>query len=81
MVNIYVMENEKLDLSINVTKSRCFRVGRKFKSKVENIKVNDVVINWVENLRYLGICIKSGRTFKIDLHNNRASFVELQTVN
>ena len=48
---------------------------------MENIKVNDVVINWVENLRYLGICIKSGRTFKIDLHNNRASFVELQTVN
>ena len=32
MVNIYVMENEKLDLSINVTKSRCFCVGRKFKS-------------------------------------------------
>ena len=64
-----------------MTKSKCFRVGRKFKSEVENIKVNDVVINWVENLRYLGICIKSGRTFKLDLHNNRASFVELQTVN
>ena len=32
IVNIYVMENEKLDLSINVTKSRCFCVRRNFKS-------------------------------------------------
>ncbi len=64
----------KLDLSINVSKSRCIRVGRRFKSEVETIKINDVVVNWVDKLRYLGAYIKAGRTFKLDLHENRTNF-------
>jgi len=47
---------------------------------VEKIKVNDVVINWVENLHYLDVCMKLGRTFKLDLHENRANFYSCKYV-
>ena len=74
IVNICVMENEKLDLSINVTKSGRIRVGRKFKFEVEKIKVNDVIgLRNCVILVYVLNQVPVNR-LKIDLHENRAFF-------
>jgi hypothetical protein len=57
-----------------MTKRLCLRIGRRFKDPCCELFVNGVAIKWVEQLRYLGILVNSGRTFKIDLTRAKRKF-------
>ncbi len=57
-----------LDMSINIKKSCCLRIGHRFDSKCCTIvTVNGYSLPWVNELRYLGIFITSSRTFRCSL--------------
>ena len=74
MIDLCFNELAKVDILINDKKTMCLRIGRRFKDPCCELFVNGVAIKWVEQLRYLGILVNSGRTFKIDLTRAKRKF-------
>ena len=74
MINVCTDELDKLDLSINIKKSVCIRVGRGVKNVCSELTVGAVTIPWASNMTYLGITIKSSVKFLIDLKICRTKF-------
>ena len=61
----------QFEMSLNVKKSVCMRIGRKFKEECCLIyTVSGEPIQWADHIRYLGVDIVSGRKFKLSLSNN-----------
>ncbi len=55
----------QLDLALNLRKSVCMRVGPRFESECANICTsNGGKLEWVSEIKYLGIFFKSGRTLR-----------------
>ena len=74
MINICYNELVSLDLTINVNKSKCIRVGEQYKTKCHNLSINGLPIAWTNNFSYLGVTIKSSVKFAIDIKSSRANF-------
>ena len=74
MIDICVSEIQNIDLSINVSKSKCVRIGRRYKIKLDHVKIGGCSIDWCDQIRYLGIFIVAGRNFKCNLHENKSNF-------
>ena len=74
LVNICIEEFDLLDLSLNVSKSSCLRIGSRFNSKCANISTGGGSVAWCDKIRYLGIFISSGKHFKCVFDNARSSF-------
>ena len=63
-----------LDMAINPSKSVCFRIGKRFDISCSNIILNNgSVIQWSKSCRYLGVYIKSCRTFRCSFDNAKKS--------
>ena len=64
-----------VEMSINVNKSVCIRLGPRFNAKCENITfVSGFKFEWVDNCRYLGVFFVSGRQFRCSFDNAKSSF-------
>ena len=64
-----------LDMSLNVGKSCCIRIGSRHDKICNNIvTLNGLQLSWVNELRYLGIFIVSACCFKISLDHAKCSF-------
>ena len=64
-----------LDLAININKSVCTRIGPKYANECNDIKTLDGNhLHWVDKIRYLGIYIVSGKTFRGCLDNAKKAF-------
>jgi len=64
-----------LDMSINVKKSACMRVGPRFNAKCHNIiTAEGHELTWVDNIRYLGVYVTATRTFHCSIQNAKRSF-------
>jgi len=64
-----------LDMSINVKKSACIRVGPRYKHVCSNLVTSDGgVISWVDKLRYLGVNLLSAKAFSCTFENAKKSF-------
>jgi len=64
-----------LDLAINTNKSVCIRIGPKYANECSYIKTLDGNhLHLVDNLRYLGIFIVAGKTFRCCFDNAKKSF-------
>src|SRR5271163_4574843 len=74
MINIVKTELDWLDMSINIKKSMCMRIGKRFNADVGNIYLNDMPIAWATETRYLGIYIVAASSFKVNLHNAKVKF-------
>ena len=54
-----------LDMSINVKKSACMRIGPRFSATCPNINTIDgSPISWCNNIRYPGVYLKTHRVFR-----------------
>lgn len=68
-------ELTELDLAINARKSTCIRIGRRYSVKCSNLlTTTGQSIKWVNELRYLGVFLVSGNTFKCSLDHAKQSF-------
>ena len=74
LVNICVDEFTLLDLSLNVSKSSCLRIGPRFNVRCASISAGSNTISWCSNIRYLGVFISCGRVFRCNLDNCRSNF-------
>ena len=62
-------------MSLNVGKSSCIRIGPRYDKSCTNITTsNGRQLEWVNELRYLGIFIVSARGFVVSLDNAKRSF-------
>jgi len=50
------------------------RIGNRWQASCAPISVNDQTLNWVDELKYLGIYIKSGKKFACSWQSARSSF-------
>lgn len=64
-----------LDLRLNLKKSVCMRIGPRHDSVCANICTTDgAVLNWVKQIRYLGVFFTSGRTVGCNFDFAKRSF-------
>ena len=69
------LELSWLDMSINVKKSCCMRIGNRFDIKCANItSKNGMCLPWVTEMRYLGVFIVSSSKFKCSLDYAKRAF-------
>ena len=75
LLHLCEKELDWLDLSINVKKSSCIRVGPRHNSICKPIATHiGGALIWVRTLRYLGVYICSDRVFRCSLCNSKKSF-------
>jgi len=76
--NLFKMRERELkllDMAINVRKSSCIRIGHRMDAQCANISLSTgSAIPWVDEIKYLGICILRSHTFKCLLANHRRLF-------
>jgi hypothetical protein len=68
MVDICRNELVWFDMRINIKKSLCLRVGKRFNCIPQNIEYEGNPIPWCKELKYLGIHICASTKFKVDFH-------------
>jgi len=65
----------RLDMSINVKKSCCMRIGPRCDTVCSNVvTANGFVLPWVDEIKYLGIVIIKSRTFKCSFVQAKKAF-------
>ena len=64
LLNICVQSLSDLDLPINIDKSICMRVGPMFKAVCANLCIKEQLLQWANNMSYLGIDLCRACEFK-----------------
>jgi len=63
-----------LDVRFNTMKSVAMRIGPRFDVVCSDLTLTDGIIQYVQSLKYLGICIKTSRKFACDFDHIKAKF-------
>ena len=74
MIRLCISHFDDLDLCVNVRKSNCIRIGKRFNVRVSKLAICDEIVVWKNEIRYLGLSIKAGRVFRSPLHVNKQKF-------
>jgi len=75
MLNICYDVSLVLGISFNGLKSHCIHIGHSVnKYKIDDMLIGNIAIDWACKLKYLGIWIKSGKNFEIDITESRNKF-------
>ena len=74
MVNLCVKEFEAIGLSVNISKSACLRIGPSHNKPIENVTINGNAIEWMTELRYLGVTFLKSPSFKCNLQIVRQKY-------
>ena len=74
MIDIVKKELDWTDLTINVKKSACLRIGKRFKMPAADILIDGKPVAVVQELKYLGIYITSAKSFKVNLHETKMKY-------
>lgn len=74
MINIVRTELKWLDMEINVKKSMCMRMGKRFDCPTCELVLDNKPIKWVKEMRYLGLYFTAASSFKCNLHYAKVSF-------
>jgi len=74
LIHVCQKELQWLDLTINVNKSVCLRIGERWKTRCCDILTFDgCELQWA-NIRYLGVYMTSARVFTCSLDSAKRSF-------
>jgi len=74
LVNICTEEFDKLDLTVNIKKSMCIRIGKKHNENIAPVVIYKQPLAWVQEIRYLGVVIVSSKSFKCNLQVSRQKY-------
>jgi hypothetical protein len=75
MVDICVAHAENdLNMLFNVKKSAVIRIGPAFRSNCASVMINGNCIGYVKLVRYLGVWIVSGKSFKLSVSESKSAF-------
>ena len=76
LVNICVHEFKSIRMSINLLKSACLRVGPRHAAVCQPITIEQVPLKWVQEIKYLGIYLLSGKSFPLICNQLNKSFLK-----
>jgi hypothetical protein len=74
MIDLCIREFNAIDMTINISKSFCMRIGNRHNINVANIEFQGEKIEWKSELRYLGIFLVCAKTFKCNLQQARQKY-------
>ena len=74
MIKVCCVELKDINLNLNIKKSSCLRIGKNCFAKCIDITANNEPIPWVSEVKYLGITIVRGKTFKVSLAEAKGKF-------
>jgi hypothetical protein len=74
LIDIAVESLNSVLLSVNSKKCCCMRVGKRFASSCQNIKVGQIEIEWAKEFRYLGVYLTSGHVLKFNKEFGKKKF-------
>ena len=74
MVDICVQEFSDINMEINIKKSGCLRIGDRHLSQCQAITIGGQTINWLQEVKYLGIIIVSAKRFKTNQQSSKQKF-------
>ena len=74
LVDICVHEFKSIGMSINLLKSACLRVGPRHAAVCQLIIIDQVPLKWVQEIKYLGIYLLSGKNFSFNLQPVKQKF-------
>jgi len=75
LVNICVNELALIDMNINCYKSGWLRIGNIHSLNVSSISVINKVVQWLNEIRYLGITILYGEKFSVNLKRTKQRYI------
>jgi hypothetical protein len=64
----------ELDIRFNCTKSKCICIGPHQMHNLAIMTISNAEIKWVDEIKYLGLSIKSNKVFTIDYNDIRRKF-------
>ena len=74
MLNICDRVGHELGINFNVIKSKCLAIGPLANNSLSNISIGNINLQCVNELDYLGVCLRSAKFFLVDLSNVRRKF-------
>jgi len=74
MVNLCARILDNIDMTVNILKTMCIRIGARCKAVCCNIVLNQQRLSWVSQIRYLGVFILNCISFKVSLDEARKKF-------
>ncbi len=74
LLNLCSCELEDISLRINLKKCACVRIGKRFNMHCEQLYVAQGLIAFVDQIRYLGVYIKTGHTLKFYTDPSKGKF-------
>ena len=74
LFNICDKAFQEIDLSINITKSHCIRIGPRFSQPCKEIMLKSQKISWEKEAKFLGVVIVSGKLFFCNWHESKGKF-------
>ena len=63
MVDICCSELNAIDLKLNISKSTCISIGRRWHVDCKNIIANNDIIPWASDIIYLGVRVMANKKF------------------
>ena len=74
LISLCYSEFDSIGLDINVAKSSATRVGPRYKNICVDIAINDKVLPWVHEIKYLGLTFSDGLCLKVNVIPNKVAF-------
>jgi len=74
MLDVCASFAQEVDMRFNSSKSVVMRVGSCFKLACKPVMLCDKPLSFVNEAKYLGVCLLSGLKFKVSLHYMKCNF-------
>jgi len=67
MLNVCGLVGHDIGMKFNCSKCKCIAIGPKKIDMMGLLTLANIELQWVSNIKNLGICITAGKVFKTDL--------------
>ena len=74
MLDLCDVFSADLDVRFNTTKSVAMRIGPRYDAACADLTLSGGIIQYVQSLKYLGVCIKANRKFVCNFDHVKAKF-------
>ena len=74
MLDLCDVFSADLDVRFNTIKAVAMRIGPRYEAVCADLTLSGGVIQYVQSLKYLGVCIKANRTFVCNFDHVKAKF-------
>ena len=74
LIDLCTLTLSECDLTVNNLKTTCLRIGQRFSHTSCELFMNNCKLCWKSEMKYLGVCILSGKKFTCNLQLVRQKF-------